>query len=143
LILLRLHQPSHQDHWEYESFRGDSRNPGNQALYSTHASKAPQSQPGKNPCYIGAAFFPSPLSSKHIAKKPTPHPKPENPSNANTNSVFLGTFSMVMTDANADMAPIHHRMPLIVHQEELPLWFGPDYQQLTDRSEIRLEARPA
>ena len=54
-----------------------------------------------------------------------------------------GTFSMVTTDANADMAPIHHRMPLIVHQEELPLWFGPDYQQLTDRSEIRLEARPA
>lgn len=63
--------------------------------------------------------------------------------------IFIGctwrgsTFSMVTTDANADMAPIHHRMPLIVHQEELPLWFGPDYQQLTDRSEIRLEARPA
>lgn len=54
-----------------------------------------------------------------------------------------GTFSMVTTDANADMAPIHHRMPLIMCQEELPLWFGPDYQQLADRSEIRLEARPA
>lgn len=53
------------------------------------------------------------------------------------------TFSMVTTDANADMAPIHHRMPLIVRQEELPLWFGPDYQQLADRSEIRLEAQPA
>lgn len=54
-----------------------------------------------------------------------------------------GTFSMVTTDANADMAPIHHRMPLIVRQEELPLWFSPDYQQLADRSKIRLEARPA
>lgn len=53
------------------------------------------------------------------------------------------TFSMVTTDANADMAPIHHRMPLIVRQEELPLWFGPDYQQLADRSKIRLEAQPA
>lgn len=63
--------------------------------------------------------------------------------------IFIGctwrgsTFSMVTTDANADMAPIHHRMPLIVRQEELPLWFGPDYQQLANRSKIRLEARPA
>lgn len=62
--------------------------------------------------------------------------------------VFIGctwrrdTFSMVTTEANTDMAPIHHRMPLIVRQEELPLWFGPNYQQLADRSEIRLEARP-
>lgn len=63
--------------------------------------------------------------------------------------IFIGctwredTFSMVTTEANADMAPIHHRMPLIVHQEELPLWLGPNYQQLADRSDIRLEARPA
>lgn len=63
--------------------------------------------------------------------------------------IFIGctwrenTFSMVTTDSNADMAPIHHRMPLIVRQEELSLWFGPDYQQLADRSKIRLEARPA
>lgn len=62
--------------------------------------------------------------------------------------IFIGciwredTFSMVTTDANADMTPIHHRMPLIVRQKELPLWFGPDYQQLADRSEIRLESRP-
>lgn len=62
--------------------------------------------------------------------------------------IFIGctwredTFSMVTTDANADMAPIHHRMPLIVHQKELPLWFGSDYQQLADRSGIRLESRP-
>lgn len=63
--------------------------------------------------------------------------------------IFIGctwrgdTFSMVTTAANADMAPIHHRMPLIVRQEELPLWFSPDYQQLADRSEVRLESRPA
>lgn len=54
-----------------------------------------------------------------------------------------GTFSMVTTEANTDMALIHYRMPLIVRQEELPLWFGPNYQQLADRSKIRLEARPA
>lgn len=62
--------------------------------------------------------------------------------------IFIGciwredTFSMVTTDANADMTSIHHRMPLIVRQKELPLWFGPDYQQLANRSEIRLETRP-
>lgn len=62
--------------------------------------------------------------------------------------IFIGctwrgdNFSMVTTDANADMAAIHNRMPLIVRQEELPLWLGPDYQQLADRSEIRLEAQP-
>lgn len=52
-------------------------------------------------------------------------------------------FSMVTTEANADMAPIHHRMPLIVRQEELPLWLGPNYMELADRSSIRLEAQPA
>ncbi len=54
-----------------------------------------------------------------------------------------GAFSMVTTEANADMAPIHHRMPLVVRQEELPLWLGPDYRRLADRSSIRLAARPA
>ncbi len=52
-------------------------------------------------------------------------------------------FSMVTTKANPDMAPIHHRMPLVVRQEELPLWLGPDYQELADRSHIKLEAEPA
>lgn len=53
-----------------------------------------------------------------------------------------GNFSMVTTEANADMSPIHHRMPLIVQQDELPLWFGSDYQKLADRSSVRLDAQP-
>lgn len=53
------------------------------------------------------------------------------------------SFSMVTTEANEDMQPIHHRMPRIVRQEELPLWLGPDYQELANRSSIRLEAEPA
>lgn len=63
--------------------------------------------------------------------------------------IFIGcvwrgdAFSMVTTEANEDMAPIHHRMPVVVRQEELPLWLGPGYQQLADRSSIRLESRPA
>ncbi len=52
-------------------------------------------------------------------------------------------FSMVTTDANANMAPIHHRMPLIVRQQEFPLWLGPDYMRLADRSSIKLEAEPS
>lgn len=52
-------------------------------------------------------------------------------------------FSMVTTEANADMAPIHHRMPLIVRQQELPLWFSSDYQRLSDRSSIKLESERA
>ncbi len=53
-----------------------------------------------------------------------------------------GSFSMVTTEANDDMAPIHHRMPLIVRPEELPCWLGPDYRALADRSCIRLRANP-
>lgn len=52
-------------------------------------------------------------------------------------------FSMVTTEANADMAPIHHRMPLILRQSELPLWFGPNYLSLADRSAIPLVAHRA
>ncbi len=52
-------------------------------------------------------------------------------------------FSMVTTEANADMAPIHHRMPLVLRQSELPLWFGPNYLSLADRSSIPLVARRA
>lgn len=52
-------------------------------------------------------------------------------------------FSMVTTEANADMQPIHHRMPLIVRKAELPIWLGSDYASLADRSSIRLEAERA
>lgn len=52
-------------------------------------------------------------------------------------------FSMVTTEANADMAPIHHRMPLVLRREELPLWLSADYRKLADRSSIRLESQLA
>lgn len=48
-------------------------------------------------------------------------------------------FSMITTEPNVDMAPIHHRMPLIVRPNEVRLWFGPDFQTLADRSAVRLE----
>lgn len=53
-----------------------------------------------------------------------------------------GRFSMVTTEANTDMAPIHHRMPLIIRPDEVPFWLSADYQQLANRFTIKLEAEP-
>ncbi len=53
-----------------------------------------------------------------------------------------GCFSIVTTTPNASVVPIHDRMPLVLTQRELPLWFGPDYAVLADRSAIALTAQP-
>ncbi len=53
-----------------------------------------------------------------------------------------GRLSMVTTEANRWMVPVHHRMPLVIHQEELPVWLGPDYRQLADRSSVELAVAP-
>ena len=53
-----------------------------------------------------------------------------------------GCFSIVTTTPNASVAPIHDRMPFVLTQRELPLWFGPDYAMLADRSAIALTAQP-
>lgn len=85
---------------------------------------------------------PSPRTGKPIKRQYEFH-TPESP------VILIGCiwwddcFSMVTTQANGCMAPIHHRMPLIVRQEELPIWFGPDYRTLADRSGIMLDALPA
>lgn len=48
-------------------------------------------------------------------------------------------FSMVTTEANRWMAPVHHRMPLVLRPNELGAWLGPDYLRLADRSTVELE----
>lgn len=49
-------------------------------------------------------------------------------------------YSMVTTRANAAMAPVHPRMPLILHPTELTTWLGPAYMRLADRSAVPLVA---
>ncbi|EFA22332.1 SOS response-associated peptidase family protein [Bifidobacterium gallicum] len=53
-----------------------------------------------------------------------------------------GAFSMITTAANGIMAPIHARMPLVLHPRELDLWLGPDYRALADRSRVPLNVSP-
>lgn len=37
-------------------------------------------------------------------------------------------FSLITTEANEDMAPVHHRLPVIIKNEDLKTWLNPDTQ---------------
>lgn len=50
-------------------------------------------------------------------------------------------FSVVTTVPNADVAPVHNRMPLVLGPGESSVWLGPDFALLADRSRIRLDAQ--
>lgn len=49
-------------------------------------------------------------------------------------------FSMVTTEANKIMAPIHSRMPLLLNSNDLELWTSLEFQKLTDRAEFEITA---
>lgn len=58
-----------------------------------------------------------------------------------------GHFSIVTTSPNADVAPVHDRMPLVLSPEEARIWLDletpiPLIAKLQDRSSIRLHALP-
>lgn len=62
-------------------------------------------------------------------------------------SVFLlvgiqdnSRFSIVTTTPNADVAPFHSRMPLVLGPGESSLWLGEQFAHLRSRAGIRLEA---
>lgn len=50
--------------------------------------------------------------------------------------------SIVTTEPNASVAPVHSRMPLVLGPGESSVWLGPDFAMLADRSAIVLEAAP-
>lgn len=54
-------------------------------------------------------------------------------------------LSVVTTEPNAHVAPIHPRMPLALRFEEVPLWLEGDLSdiaELADRSALELDAQP-
>ena len=49
-----------------------------------------------------------------------------------------GRFSIVTTEPNASVAPVHDRMPLVLGPGESSVWLGPDFARLADRGSIAL-----
>ena len=48
--------------------------------------------------------------------------------------------SIITTEPNASVAPMHSRMPLVLAPGESSIWLGPDFASLADRSRIVLDA---
>lgn len=53
-----------------------------------------------------------------------------------------GAFSIVTTEPNRAVAPIHKRMPIVLGREEVPVWLDGDFASLADRSSIDLVVQP-
>lgn len=53
-----------------------------------------------------------------------------------------GRLSIVTTEPNAAVSPVHNRMPLVLGPGESAVWLGPAFATLADRSRIRLDATP-
>lgn len=53
-----------------------------------------------------------------------------------------GHFSVVTTEPNAGVAPVHDRMPLVLGLGESSVWLRPDFASLINRSSIQLENKP-
>jgi len=51
-----------------------------------------------------------------------------------------GHFSLMTTEPNSAVAPIHHRMPVVLEPSELNTWLFGEYNLLADRSKVDLIA---
>ena len=51
-----------------------------------------------------------------------------------------GRFSIVTTEPNASVAPIHDRIPLVLGLGESSVWLGPTFESLVSRSGVRLDS---
>lgn len=47
-------------------------------------------------------------------------------------------FSIITTEPNENVSPIHDRMPLVLGEQEARHWLGSDYARLADRAEMPL-----
>jgi putative SOS response-associated peptidase YedK len=52
-------------------------------------------------------------------------------------------FVLLTTPANESMAPIHFRMPVIVREPEIGLWFSEGFRAVLDRRDVALARRDA
>jgi putative SOS response-associated peptidase YedK len=43
-----------------------------------------------------------------------------------TDRPYVDSFTIVTTEANQTLAPLHHRQPVILAEEDYPLWLDPD-----------------
>ncbi len=53
-----------------------------------------------------------------------------------------GRLSIVTTEPNATVAPVHNRMPLVLGPGESARWLSGDFAALADRGRIALSAEP-
>ena len=53
-----------------------------------------------------------------------------------------GLFSIVTTEPNANVAPVHDRMPLVLGPGESSVWLEPGFARLADRGRMVLSTEP-
>lgn len=53
-----------------------------------------------------------------------------------------GCLSIVTTEPNASVSPVHDRMPLVLGPGESSIWLGDGFAALADRTAIALDAEP-
>lgn len=51
-----------------------------------------------------------------------------------------GRLSIVTTEPNASVAPVHNRMPMVLGPGESSVWLGPGFAALADRGRVPLSA---
>lgn len=94
---------------------------------------------------IAEQFFESSYQTYKLGTK-TYHDRysfsdPENPLTLIAGIYQDDNFSMVTTQPNSTMQPIHNRMPLTIKPEELRQWLFQNFTSLVDRSNFQLRAQ--
>ena len=93
------------------------------------------------------AFYESHATEKVISEKTGKPRRMEHRFTLPGHKVFLlaavaenGRFSIITTEPNRSVVPIHNRMSLVLGPGESAIWLGPDFASLADRSRITLNA---
>ena len=105
---------------------------------------------GNGRCIIPAAAFFEPHATKTIRSPRTGRPMKQPFAFTDPEGLPLllagvqqeGRCSIVTTEPNRWVAPVHNRMPLVMRFQEASLWLGPEWHTLADRSSIELHAQP-